>query len=39
LSEPVLSIRGLERTYITMAGALPVLRGVDLDVMPARSSG
>jgi len=39
LSEPVLSIRGLERTYITMAGALPVLRGVDLDVAPGEIVG
>ena len=39
MSEPVLSIRGLERTYITMAGSLPVLRGVDLDVMPGEIVG
>jgi len=32
MSEPVLSIRGLTRTYVTAAGPLPVLRGVDLDV-------
>jgi lipoprotein-releasing system ATP-binding protein len=32
MNEPVLSIRGLERTYVTDAGPLPVLRGVDLDV-------
>jgi lipoprotein-releasing system ATP-binding protein len=32
MSEPVLSIRGLERAYETAAGPLPVLRGVDLDV-------
>ena len=32
MSEPVLSIRGLERVYVTAAGALPVLRGVELDV-------
>ena len=32
MSEPVLSIRGLERAYETAAGALPVLLGVDLDV-------
>jgi lipoprotein-releasing system ATP-binding protein len=29
---PVLSIRGLERIYVTEGGALPVLKGVDLDV-------
>ena len=32
MSDLVLSIRGLERTYVTAAGGLPVLRGVDLDV-------
>jgi len=32
MSSPVLSIRGLERTYVTAAGDLTVLRGVDLDV-------
>ena len=32
MSEPVLSIRGLERAYVTAAGSLPVLRGVDLQV-------
>jgi len=32
MSNPVLSIRGLERTYVTAAGKLTVLRGVDLDV-------
>ena len=39
MSEAVLSIRGLERTYVTPAGALPVLRGVDLDVMPGEIVG
>ncbi len=39
MSEPVLSIRGLERTYVTAAGALPVLRGVDLDVQPGEIVG
>ncbi|HEX7886692.1 MAG TPA: ABC transporter ATP-binding protein, partial [Phenylobacterium sp.] len=39
MSEPVLSIRGLERTYVTVAGALPVLRGVDLDVRPGEIVG
>ncbi len=39
MSEPVLSIRGLERTYLTGAGALTVLRGVDLDVMPGEIVG
>jgi len=32
MSEPVLSIRGLERSYQTGAGPLTVLRGADLDV-------
>jgi len=39
MSEPVLSIRGLERTYVTAAGALPVLKGVDLDVHPGEIVG
>jgi lipoprotein-releasing system ATP-binding protein len=39
MSEPVLSIRGLERTYVTAAGALPVLKGVDLDVQAGEIVG
>jgi lipoprotein-releasing system ATP-binding protein len=39
MSEPILSIRGLERTYVTAAGGLPVLRGVDLDVQPGEIVG
>src|SRR5881392_1975002 len=39
MSEPVLSIRGLERTYETAAGGLTVLRGVDLDVAPGEIVG
>jgi lipoprotein-releasing system ATP-binding protein len=39
MSEPVLSIRGLERTYRTAAGDLTVLRGVDLDVGPGEIVG
>src|SRR3954471_8361378 len=44
MSEPatdkaVLSIRGLERRYVTGAGELTVLRGVDLDVMPGEIVG
>jgi len=39
MSEPVLSIRGLERTYVTGAGPLTVLRGVDLDVAPGEIVG
>jgi lipoprotein-releasing system ATP-binding protein len=39
MSEPVLSIRGLERSYVTGAGKLTVLRGVNLDVMPGEIVG
>jgi len=39
MSEPVLTIRGLERTYVTAAGSLPVLRGADLDVQPGEIVG
>ncbi len=39
MSEPVLSIRGLKRTYVTAAGSLPVLKGVDLDVQPGEIVG
>lgn len=36
---PVLSVRGLTRTYDTAAGGLTVLRGVDLDIMPGEIVG
>jgi lipoprotein-releasing system ATP-binding protein len=36
---PVLSLRGVERTYVTEAGPLHVLRGVDLDVYPGEVVG
>jgi lipoprotein-releasing system ATP-binding protein len=39
MSEPILSIRGLERAYVTGAGPLTVLRGVDLDVRPGEVVG
>ncbi|HEX4711290.1 ABC transporter ATP-binding protein [Phenylobacterium sp.] len=39
MSEPVLSIRGLERSYVTGAGPLTVLRGADLDVMAGEIVG
>lgn len=39
MSEPILSIRGLERTYETAAGGLTVLRGVDLDVASGEMVG
>ncbi|NEX94509.1 ABC transporter ATP-binding protein [Caulobacter sp. 17J65-9] len=36
---PVLSIRGLRRTYVTGAGRLEVLKGCDLDVRPGEVVG
>jgi lipoprotein-releasing system ATP-binding protein len=39
LSEPVLSLRGLVRTYRTGEGSVEVLRGVDLDVFPGEVVG
>jgi lipoprotein-releasing system ATP-binding protein len=39
MSDPVLSIRGLERSYVTGAGPLTVLRGVDIDVHPGEIVG
>ena len=39
MSEPVLSIRGLTRTYVTLAGSLTVLKGADLDVYPGEIVG
>jgi lipoprotein-releasing system ATP-binding protein len=39
MSDAVLTIRGLERTYVTAAGKLPVLKGVDLDVKPGEIVG
>ncbi len=39
MSEPVLAIHGLERAYETVAGPLPVLRGVDLEVFPGEIVG
>jgi len=39
MSDPVLSIRGLERSYVTGAGKLTVLRGVDIDVQPGEVVG
>ena len=39
MSDPVLSIRALERSYVTGAGTLAVLRGADLDVMPGEIVG
>jgi lipoprotein-releasing system ATP-binding protein len=38
-AKAVLTIRGLERRYVTGAGELTVLRGVDLDVMPGEIVG
>jgi len=39
MSEPVLSIRGLKRTYVTGDRRLEVLKGVDLDVYPGEVVG
>ena len=39
MSDAVLSIRGLQRTYVTPAASLTVLRGVDLDVAPGEIVG
>ena len=39
MSKPVLSVRGLSRTYDTATGGLTVLRDVDLDVMPGEIVG
>ncbi|MEJ6790587.1 ABC transporter ATP-binding protein [Brevundimonas sp. BR2-1] len=39
MSNPVLSVRGLTRTYDSAAGPLTVLRGVDLDVRPGEVVG
>ncbi len=38
-SAPVLSVRGVTRTYKTGRGELTVLRGVDLDIMPGELVG
>jgi len=39
MSRPVLSVRGVTRTYKTASGGLTVLKGVDLDVMPGEVVG
>jgi lipoprotein-releasing system ATP-binding protein len=39
MSKPVLSVRGVTRTYETASGGLTVLKGVDLDVMPGEIVG
>jgi len=39
MSEPVLSLRGVVRTYVTEAGPLQVLKGADLDVFPGEIVG
>ena len=39
MSEPVLSLRGITRTYVTGRGELTVLKGVDLDVRPGEIVG
>ncbi|MBV9996545.1 MAG: ABC transporter ATP-binding protein [Caulobacteraceae bacterium] len=39
MSEPVLAIRGLRRSYVTGQGTLEVLKGVDLEVFPGELVG
>ena len=39
MSRPVLSVRGVTRTYDTASGGLTVLKGVDLDVKPGEVVG
>ncbi len=39
MSRPVLSVRGVTRTYQTGRGDLTVLKGVDLDIMPGELVG
>ena len=39
MSDPVLQVRGLCRTYVTAAGSLEVLRGVDFDLHPGEIVG
>lgn len=39
MNRPVLSVRGVTRTYETASGGLTVLKGVDLDVMPGEVVG
>ena len=39
LTQPVLSLRGVTRTYETATGGLTVLRGVDLDIRPGEVVG
>jgi len=39
MSSPVLSLRGITRTYTTGQGDLTVLNGVDLDVLPGELVG
>ena len=39
MSEPILRLRGVARSYVTGQGSLSVLRGVDLDVHPGEVVG
>jgi lipoprotein-releasing system ATP-binding protein len=39
MSSPVLSLRGVTRTYTTGQGELTVLKGVDLDILPGELVG
>ncbi|MBP7704885.1 MAG: ABC transporter ATP-binding protein [Caulobacter sp.] len=39
MSDPTLSLRGITRSYVTDAGELEVLKGIDLDVKPGELVG
>ena len=39
MSEPVLELKAVERTYVTEAGPLQVLRGIDLTLAPGEIVG
>jgi lipoprotein-releasing system ATP-binding protein len=39
MSDPILQMRGIHRTYKTDAGPLPVLKGVDMDLYPGEIVG
>jgi lipoprotein-releasing system ATP-binding protein len=39
MSDPALQLRGVQRTYVTRAGSLPVLKGADLDLFPGEIVG
>jgi len=39
MNDPVLSLRNVERTYVSAGGSLPVLRGINLDLQPGEIVG